>query len=197
MTYIPEGMTPPQETPTPPSSNAVTPASVWNSMSSKAKAITIGVVVVLLFAVIGSSGSNNSTTTTQPTVTVPATISVADQWSMWKSDFMPLVSTTQAHYTQTQTDLANADLSASLDDFSTLSNDATDWITYNNSPSPEVNRLVTAVSVDLQMIASQGVLVLTGDTSSSAISDFQSYCAAFGRDTDALANAIEKANNTY
>ena len=189
MTYDPNTTETPTPTPTP--------------QKKYGKWVIIGLVLIIFYA-IGSSGSdsnsnNNSSNDNSSSQTwdVPTTISVADEWSTWKSDFMPLVSQTQTDYAQTQADLSSEDLSASLDDFTVLSQDATDWISYNNSPNANVNRLVTAVSVDLQMIASQGVIVLTGDTSSQAIADFQSYCQDFGRDTDALATAIENANNSY
>ena len=169
----------------------------WASLSKNAKIVITVVAVIIFFAIVGSGSSNNNTPTTQPTVTVPSTISVADQWSEWKSSFMPLVNQTETDYTTTQADLSNYDSVAATSDFAQLSQDATDWIGYNNSPNAEVNRLVNAVSVDLQMISSNGVLVLSGDQSASTMADFQKACQDFNNDTTALATAIGNANSSY
>ena len=182
------------ETPMPTPSKAPNPIAVfWSSLSKNAKIAVVVIAVILFFAVIGG-GSSSNTTTTQPTVTVPTTVSVSQQWSDWKSSFLPIVSATNADYLLTQADLGNYDEAASRSDFATLASDGTEWLAYANSPDETVNADVRAVAIDLQDISTYGISVLNGN---DALAEFQKACQDFNADTTKLANDMESATASY
>ena len=175
-------------TPEPKASNALITA--WNSLSKGAKIGVAVLVAVVFFYAIGSS--SNSTPST-PTVTVPTTLSVGDQYAAWKAELAPVISQTQTDYTQTQVDLSNADYAASKQDFATLSQDATDIASLANSPDVTINNDVLDLAASIQELATAGIYALDNN-------DLTSFYAAldhYGKATDKLTNDLETANNKY
>jgi hypothetical protein len=182
------------ETPSVEPTPTIETKSGWNSLTTNAK-IAIGLVAfVVLLAVIGMSGGGGGNTPAPVTIdTTPTTISLAEQWSNWKSTALPIISKTQTDYTQTVADLTNGDYNASVQDFATLSQDANDMNGAANSPDTAVNAALQASAGDLQQIASTGLVALSSNDTTA----FENAVNQWSIDTTTLATATGNANNTY
>jgi hypothetical protein len=181
------------ETPSVEPTPTIETKSGWNSLTTNAK-IAIGLVAfVVLLVVIGTSGGGGNTPAPVTIDTTPTTISLAEQWSNWKSTAQPIISKTQTDYTQAVADLTNGDYNASVQDFATLSQDANDMNGAANSPDTAVNAALQASAGDLQQIASTGLVALSSNDTTA----FQNAVNQWNIDTNTAATAIGNANKTY
>jgi len=168
-------------------------SNAWKSLSKNAR-IAIVVVSVFLVILLSSAGNSNSPSSTTVTIdTTPTTLSVSDQYIAWKDEFVPVISQMQAHYTQTQADLNNADLAASTQDFATLAQDATNIASLAHSPDANINRGVLDLAASIQEVASSGLSAL----SSNDLTSFYAALEHYGRATTQLTDYINTANSIY
>lgn len=179
------------ETPTPESPTPVKAGSANKNQTKIIGAIVIAALVVLI-VVSSLSGNTNNNTNGGTTVTTQSVPSFAEQYTAWKTTFLPLVQQTQADYTATTAALVNGDGATASTDFGKLSQDAANISANATSPDPILNTELRQFSQTIQALSTDGIGVINQTT---PLSTFESDLKAYGSASTIATSQISADNN--